>query len=125
MAKILIVDDNADYRDQLEICFRMAGHEVRCTPDGREALSAVLADMPDVVLLDLVMPEMDGPSFLEVVRSYLRIQSLPVIVLTAMSDGPMIERARAAKVNTILVKGKATPVDILKAIEGALVTLPG
>jgi len=35
--------------------------------------------VPDVVLLDLVMPEMDGPSFLEVVRSYLRLQSLPVV----------------------------------------------
>ena len=71
------------------------------------------------------MPEMDGPSFLEVVRSYLRIQSLPVVVLTGLGDSPMIDRARALRVNSILVKGKASPDDILKALEEALVRYPG
>ena len=94
-------------------------------PNGREALSSVLADLPDVVLLDLLMPEMDGPSFLEVVRSYLRIQSLPVVVLTALTDSPMVDRARALRVNSILLKAKATPDDIRKAVEEALVRYPG
>ncbi len=40
------------------------------------------------------MPEMDGPSFLEVIRSYLRLQSLPVVVLTALGDSPMVARRR-------------------------------
>ena len=125
MAKIMIVDDSADSRESLAICFRNAGHEVTCVPNGREALSLVLTDMPDVILLDLLMPEMDGPSFLEVVRSYLRIQSLPVVILTGLGDSPMINRANALKVNSILVKGKATPDDILKALEEAIVRHPG
>src|SRR4051812_22272367 len=125
MAKILIVDDLEDARESLAVLFRDAGHTVTCVPNGREALASVLADLPDVVLLDLVMPDMDGPSFLEVVRSYLRIQSLPVVVLTALSESPMIDRARALKVNTILVKGRATPEDIQKAIDDALVRYPG
>jgi CheY-like chemotaxis protein len=125
MAKILIVDDHEDARESQAILFRDDGHTVTCAPNGREALAVVLTDLPDVVLLDLMMPEMDGPSFLEVVRSYLRIQSLPVVVLTALSDSPMIERARALKVNAILVKGKATPADIRKAVEEALVRYPG
>jgi CheY-like chemotaxis protein len=125
MAKILIVDDDADGRDTMAVNLQDAGHTVKCAPNGREALSLVLESQPDVILLDLMMPEMDGPSFLEVIRSYLRIQSLPVVVLTGLSDSPMIERARALKVNTILVKGKASPEEILKALEEALITHPG
>lgn len=52
------------------------GHKVIAVPNGKEALAQVLADLPDLVILDLMMPEMVGPSFLEVVRSYLRLQSL-------------------------------------------------
>ena len=125
MAKILVVDDSKDSRESLAAVLESAGHTVTCVPNGREALSLVLADLPDVILLDLLMPEMDGPSFLEVVRSYLRIQSLPVVVLTGLGESPMIDRARALKVNSILVKAKATPDDILKAIKEALVRYPG
>jgi CheY-like chemotaxis protein len=125
MTKILIVDDSEDSRESLAIYFRNLGHTVTCVPNGREALSLVLTDLPDVILLDLLMPEMDGPSFLEVIRSYLRIQSLPVVVLTALAESPIIDRARALKVNSILVKTKATPDDILKALEEALVRYPG
>src|SRR4051794_35487569 len=116
MARILFVDDDADTRESMAVVLRDAGHEVHCVPNGREALALVLAHLPDVVLLDLMMPEMDGPSFLEVVRSYLRIQSLPVVVFTGLAESPMVERARALKVNSILVKGKALPDDILKAV---------
>ena len=122
---ILIVDDSKDSRETLAVVLQNAGHTVTCVPNGREALAQVLSDVPDVVLLDLVMPEMDGPSFLEVVRSYLRIQSLPVVVLTALSESPMIDRARALKVNSILVKGKAMPADVKRAIEEALARYPG
>ena len=102
-----------------------SGHEVACVPNGREALAQVITDAPDVILLDLIMPEMDGPSFLEVVRSYLRLQSLPVVVLTAHQESPMIERVQNLKVNAVLVKGKATPEDIQRALEEAAIRAPG
>jgi CheY-like chemotaxis protein len=125
MSKLLIVDDDEDGRETLAVVFRDAGHTVTCVPNGRDALGAVLADPPDVILLDLLMPEMDGPSFLEVIRSYLRIQSLPVVILTALGESPMIDRARALKVNSVLVKGKATTDHIRKAVEEATVRYPG
>jgi CheY-like chemotaxis protein len=125
MAKILIVDDNGDEAETLARLFRAGAHDVATAPNGREALARVLNDLPDVILLDLLMPEMDGPSFLEVIRSYLRLQALPVVVLTAHSDSPMVDRARSLKVNTILAKGKATPEDIIRAVEQAVATVPG
>ena len=77
------------------------------------------------MLIDLLMPEMDGPSFLEVVRSYLRLQSLPAVIITGLSESPMVDHARFLKVNSILVKGKASPDEIIRAIEEAVIRVPG
>ena len=125
MARIMLVDDSPDSCEPVAKYLEQAGHIVTCVRDGREALFQVLADMPDVIVLDLMMPEMDGPSFLEVVRSYLRLQSLPVVVLTALHESPLVDRARHLKVNAILAKGKASLEDIRQAVEGAIGRLPG
>jgi len=83
-----------------------------------------LAQTPDLILTDIQLPELDGPSLLEIVRSYLRMYSLPVVVLTGIEDGPLLDRIRAQKVNAILIKGKASLDDILKAVDAAVVALP-
>ena len=125
MLKLLVVDDEPDICSLISDALVDEGHEVTCAADGKDALASVLAHVPDVVILDLAMPEMDGPSFLEVIRSYLRLQSLPVVVLTGLEESPMVARAQALKVNSVLVKSKATPDDILKAVEEAAVRVPG
>ena len=125
MASILIIDDDVTGRKALAGFLGHAGHVVRSASNGREALAQVISDTPDVVVLDLFMPDMDGPSFLDVVRSYLRIQSLPVVVLTGMTESPMVDRVRYLKVNSVLAKGKATPEDIRRAVEEAAVRVPG
>jgi len=124
MSEVLIVDDDLDARSALARFLEKAGHCVKIVPNGREALSAILEKTPDVMVLDLLMPEMDGPSLLEVVRSYLRLQSLPVVVLTAIEEGPLVERARNAKVNCILKKSKATLEEIKSAVETAACEIP-
>jgi CheY-like chemotaxis protein len=122
----MIVDDTADACEALAKFLQKGGHRVTCYPNGKDALVAVITAPPDVVILDLLMPEMDGPSFLEVVRSYLRLQSLPVVVLTGLAgESPMVDRARYLKVNSILAKGKATFEDIGRAVQEALHRLPG
>jgi DNA-binding NarL/FixJ family response regulator len=67
-----------------------------------------------------MMPEMDGPSFLQVIRHYLRMHSLPVVVLTGFTESPKIELALHLKVSSVLTKGRASPAEILKAIEAAI-----
>jgi CheY-like chemotaxis protein len=119
MAEILVVDDTPAAIQPLARYLAMAGHAVMCVTSGREALIQVMNHRPDVVILDLLMPEMDGPSFLGVVRSYLRLQSLPVVVLTGLSDGPLIDRARALKPNSILAKDTASMDEIRQAVERA------
>jgi CheY-like chemotaxis protein len=125
MASILIVDDNSDACEGIAKLLRVGGHGVTCVPNGRDALLEVLSKPPDVVLLDLLMPDMDGPSFLQVVRLYLKMHSLPVVVLTGFTDSPMIERVLHLGVNSVLVKGKASSNDIQAALEDAVVPAPG
>ena len=124
MSSVLIVEDDADSREALSLYLRQKGHQVEAVRNGKDALAAILTDMPDVVVLDLFLPEMDGPSLLEVVRSYLRLQSLPVIIMTALPDSPMVERARHLKVSTILVKGRASLEEVHRAVEEASSRLP-
>jgi CheY-like chemotaxis protein len=125
MAKILIVDDDRDSGELIAKMLQLSGHEAAYVPSGSEALARVITDRPDVVLLDLFMPDMDGPSFLEVIHSYLRLKTLPVVVLTGGGDSPMIDRVQRLKVNAVLVKGKATPEDIEVALRQAVSRIPG
>ena len=125
MARLLIVEDDADSCMPLATFLRSKGHKVECLPNGKEALRSIIDATPDLIILDLFMPEMDGAGLLEIMRSYLRLQSLPVIIWTGLPDSPLVERARYLKVNDILVKSKATLDDIHGAVEMALVRAPG
>ncbi len=124
MPKILIVDDEADHRETLAQILRERGYDVSTAPNGTEALSSVLNDKPDLLVADLLMPELDGASLIEIIRSYLRVRSLPVIVLTGLSDSPKIERVQSLGVNAVLVKGNATANEIADTIRQALHRVP-
>lgn len=124
MANLLVVEDDADSAELLCTYLRKAGHKVDCLPDGKEALHSILERTPDLVILDLLVPEIDGPSLLEIIRSYLRLRSLPVVVLTGLPDSPLASRVQSLQVNTILVKGKATPEDVLNAVKQELYRAP-
>src|SRR5688572_2047708 len=105
MAYLLVVDDDPDAREVLQRFLSRAGHEVASAPNGRDALASILARTPDLIVLDLLMPEMDGTDLVEILRSYLRLRSLPVVVVTAAPDSPQAYRAKRQKVSAILPKG--------------------
>jgi two-component system chemotaxis response regulator CheY len=81
VARILVIDDSRFSRNMVIRGLREAGHEVIEAPDGAAGLEAVREHRPDCVVLDMLMPVLDGPGFLERLRS--DGSSLPVIVATA------------------------------------------
>lgn len=117
MAAVLVVDDDADSREAVARSLRKAGHRVHCVPNGREALAALTDDTPDVVVLDALMPEMDGVSFLEVIRCYLRWQNLPVLLLTAYPEGMHIRRAVELGVRKTFLKAGYQIEELLAHVE--------
>jgi CheY-like chemotaxis protein len=104
MSQVLVVDDDAYTAEATAQYLRRAGHDVRSVPNGREALAALSELVPDVAVLDVRMPEMDGITFLEVMRCYLRWESVPVILITGYPDDPRLARAHALGVRRVFTK---------------------
>ena len=94
MAVILIIEDDKDSCDMLARFLGRSGHTVVCARNGREAINLLTENNPQILLLDLTMPEMDGLSFLEVLRSYIRWSTLPVLLMTGVGDDAVLDKAR-------------------------------
>ncbi len=89
---VLIVDDNENNRDVLERRIARYGHIVETAENGREALDKIRARSYDLVLLDIMMPEMNGYQLLERVKQDPEYRNLPIIVISAIDDVESIVR---------------------------------
>ncbi len=96
MPKILIVDDNADNRDSLSLCLQQKGFEVVSARDGKEGVSMAQSEKPDLILMDLNMPELDGWEATRLLKAAEETQKTPVIALTAHAMEGDRDRALAA-----------------------------
>ncbi len=85
-ATVLVVDDDQDTVDMMRDILTEEGHVVLCARDGREALELARTKRPDLVLLDLNMPEMDGRAFLAAVRSDPALAHTRVVVVSGAED---------------------------------------
>ena len=81
--RILVVDDEASIRRILETRLKMAGYNVVTAEDGEEAVDLFNKTNPDIVILDVMMPKMDGYG---VTREIRRVSDVPIIILTALGD---------------------------------------
>lgn len=82
--RVLVIDDEADVRDVVQGCLEdIGGWDVMTAPSGQEGLTCVIAEKPDAIVLDVMMPGMDGLTFLEQLRSTPEVNQTPVVLLTA------------------------------------------
>ncbi|MCK5172320.1 MAG: response regulator, partial [Planctomycetes bacterium] len=93
--KILVIDDEPNIVQTLQDRLEMNEYSVRTAGNGREGLDKIEQDKPDVILLDVIMPVMDGLEMLEVMRKKPENQDISVIMLTARSQTQDIARANA------------------------------
>lgn len=101
-----------------------AGHTVRCVPNGREALSVLMASPPDLILLDVLMPGMDGLEVLSVMRSYLKWATVPVAILTAYPEDPRLWHVAELGVTRVFTKSKVRLEEVLEWVGTARGTPP-
>lgn len=99
LTRILVVDDTAFMRRLFQQTLEMAGYEVVCAVDGQEGLDKVVADKPDLVILDRNMPRMDGMEALRALRADPTTRSLPVLIASATLQNTDIEEIQAAGAN--------------------------
>ena len=105
---ILVTEDVADNRELMKLLLEHHGHEVDTASDGQEAIQAAAKRMPDIILMDLRMPVMDGFTATRLLREAPATRDVPIIALSAyLTDKTWCERAKAAGCNECLAK----PVD--------------
>lgn len=101
--KILIVEDYADIRLMMKMLVRGYGYEVIEASDGYEAVEKVKQDNPDLILMDLSMPVMNGVTATEIIRSFNGMETLPIIAVTAYDNNYRLKAIKAG-CNEVLKK---------------------
>lgn len=105
LRKILAVEDEPDIRMVLELALReVGGYELKVCSSGPEALEAAPAFDPDLVLLDVMMPEMDGPQVLAALRELPETEDTPIIFLTAKVQPQEVQRFRDLGARGVIAK---------------------
>ncbi len=117
--KILTVEDAPNIRKLIVYNLKRAGYEVIEAEDGKAAVRVLQQFVPDLIILDIRMPEMDGFALLELMRKYPKAAAIPVIMLTALSTAADLDRALQLGVVDYLVK-PLDPTLLLAKVESVL-----
>jgi CheY-like chemotaxis protein len=116
MPVVLLVDDTESSREIPAKLLRSEGYQTRTASSASEALTALDKVSPDLMLLDISMPEMDGLSLLEVIHRHPKWAALPVIMFTAVDAQPLIDRAEQLGAKAYCVKGRDSFTQVLAHI---------
>jgi len=119
LAKIVIIEDDLTFLDLLRVHLASAGHEVLTAEDAVLGLRAVIDNAPDLILLDLAVPYLDGFEMIEVLHTDPATRNIPVIVLTGRGDDETYTLARKLGAAQLLTKPVARDL-LIKAIDGQL-----
>jgi DNA-binding response OmpR family regulator len=120
--KILMVEDDVAMREIVIHKLISHGFDVKEAEDGKQGLELIMKEKPDLVLLDLMLPEVDGFKVLETVRANPdpKIASTPIIILSNLWSNKDILRTKALKVQAYMVKAYFTTEEILNKINEIL-----
>ena len=116
MTKILIVDDAPAGREALAKWLQREGFETATARNGAEGLVRLKESKPDLILLDHMMPEVDGLTFLAGIRRFPKWKSMPVIMMTGIKDRAHHMKAQTLNVSEYLVKNEYTPRQLIDLI---------
>ena len=112
---MLVVDDVEDNRDLYATYFEHSGFRAQEACDGEEALALIAQDVPDVVIMDLAMPTLDGWEATRLIKTNPRTANVIVIVVTGTASHDNLERARAAGANEVCMK-PCLPRELLEVV---------
>jgi CheY-like chemotaxis protein len=116
MSTLLVVDDTESTRLAFARLLRAEGYDVVTAGSGKDAFRRLETVRPDMILLDVIMPEMDGMEFLELLRSYPAWRELPVIMISALSDPRRIRRAKELGARDFLIKAGLPIPELIRLI---------
>ena len=119
-AFILLIEDDKFLRELLVRKLETVGFKVSTAVDGREALKKVKEELPELVLLDLVLPGVDGFDILKEIKEDSATSKIPVIILSNLGQREEVERGLELGANDYLIKTHFTPDEIITKITDVL-----
>jgi hypothetical protein len=122
--RALVVDDDAVLRQRLRDALEKEGWEVDVAADGREALASLAKQRPGVILLDLVMPGMDGFEFLTALQRQEEVRSIPIVILTAKDLTVADRQLLRGPIEKILQKGSLSHDQLLAEVGAVMASHP-
>jgi len=120
MTRILITEDDPFVARIYQSKFQAEGFDVSMAGDGRAAIRQLTANPPDVVLLDLMLPEINGVEVLKFIRSKESLRDLPVLVLSSAVAGELIQAAKNAGASKLLSKAMCSPRHVVDEVRSAM-----
>lgn len=118
--KVLIIEDEPAQATTIELAMRKAGFDTMIAGDGITGLELAKNNMPDLILLDLVLPKMDGITVLKKLRADKETANMPVLVLTNLASGDTVREVIEAGGTEYLVKTEYTLDQLAHKVEGIL-----
>lgn len=119
MKRVLIIEDNQNILENTAELLELSNYEVHTAPNGKIGIEKALATKPDLILCDIMMPEVDGYGVLHMVQKNPEIQQTPFIFLTAKTEQKDIRKGMALGADDYILKPFDTT-DLLNAVEGRL-----
>ncbi len=116
--KILLVEDDAFLQELAAKKISSAGYDIRAASTGEEALEAVKKKEPDLIVLDIILPGINGFEVLEKIRNNQNknIKNVPIIMLSNLGQKEEVNKAKKSGANDYMIKAHFTPDDIVKKI---------
>ena len=122
MIKIAIIEDDPTISQMYRMKFESDGFEVRLAANGQIGVEVVEKFQPDIILLDLQMPEMNGTEALRHIRSKDWGKTIPVIVLTNLGEEEAPREIKERGVHSYIVKANLTPRQVVEQVKSAIKT---
>ena len=104
MAHILVIDDDQSLLDMIRLMLRRAGHQSTLVDNVRDGIQHVIQDQPDLVIVDVLMPELNGFQVCRVLRKDPRTQHIPLMILTALNEREQRENAEDSGADAFVPK---------------------
>lgn len=123
MARVMAVDDDPVIRGLLEVNLEMEGHVVVTAIDGQDALDKVQADPPDLILLDVMMPNVNGWQVAEALKADESTRDIPVVFLSARAMEADVRKGTELGVQSYVTK-PFDPIDLMELVNRLLEGLP-
>ena len=120
MTKIAIIEDDQVISQMYRMKFEADGFEVQLADNGKHGVALVEEFLPDLILLDLQMPEMNGVEALEIIRKNDWGKKIPVIILTNLGEEESPRAIRSLGIHSYIVKADLTPRQVVERVKEAL-----